>query len=1165
MLERTAISIETCSLQKVLPATRPPFTSRRRLHTNFWSHGASSVELLDACRALVLLPSADCEALPAQQPKPTRRPDTMTASAFLLDFLYPGGAAALLQRLRPNFLQRFEPNQLSSGRVSARPFTSSASDPPGAASIPVEKPQAADTPRESSREEDSALGGDEFHAQNNGSIFDDLQGSDPLGPAGVTRGQSHLQVVRDLLESQGQSYEMLWEEYMHLKPSERNQFRTDITLRLASSDRPIDAKRASMLFSHLYPEEWTPELVNAAIKAKLVLHDTESALEIFEAALSRRSIGHGIDALLCYGLREGLLDFVARLLPVHSTAVDVCGAMKYQELPTLPSFGKRIGKLRSYLKKQRSAEEAGQLLQQLSRLLGCLARSSLASFQPGETNYVLFYSQDATAYYSHITFCIREKRFEQAGMLYRRYRELPGVHVPLDVLRSMLDVFLDDIPQIEMVMKDWTRFHGRLDVRAIKKIMPMYARRGDVESVTYLAREWATLSPRGIQIDPVPCVAHQMHAHAVRGEPEPARRLLEEATKKMGKSPGPILWNILINAYTKTYDYEGALRTLKELSTYETPDHVSFGTVMNFASFRGDLDSTIELYTLATNKGINPDLSMIDAVLEAYCQNDRLPQAEGLCTKMTRTRPVDGNYVILWNTLLRHLAERRDLNGVNRVLETMKDFGVRYNNETYSHLLTGLVNCRQSHHALHFLRTSVEHNVFRPTYDHYMLLMAAFVQSREPHVVLAINERLKKLDIPGSPRQVTAVVKALEVWSKMPARRRNGGDGREYIARALKEFWEFVKTDTPSTTKDFESTTSVYTRMMFILAQLRDFSSVQELIDLYQRQFPDNSSLEAIPVTLLHNLMLADFYEKKYESVKATWEIVLDRTTREGKPPEAGPSAGSDSPAERRKVLPTYRFWLSKPLQTMQRVYLNECDADGLLAVVARVQEAGFALDRLNWNYHVQALATLHRWREAFFAFEHHLMPHWTGWATARITDPAKKNLLPLETRRVGSDPHRLRPLAETLFLLFREFQIMEGRAVFSRDASRELADIVEQCPNVVRAIGGFIRSSSGRLQYEIIDGPPIDLGDGKTRRIVAEDYFEKVLLARLGIRKEDDAPLDADGQPLAGAAGREAPRGEDSSAGDDQQWEDVPESEVKTKKRRRGKSLRWLDVANRR
>ncbi|KAK4454408.1 hypothetical protein QBC34DRAFT_393337 [Podospora aff. communis PSN243] len=1161
MLERTAISIETCSLQKVLPAARPPLTSRRRLHTNFWSHGASSVELLDACRALVLLPSTDCEAPPAQQPRPTRRPDTMTASAFLLDFLYPGGAAALLQRLRPNFPQRFEPNQLSTGRVSARPFTSSASEPPGTDSVPVEEPPAADTARESLTEQDGPLSGDSPQAQNNGSTVDDLQSSDLPRAAGSPRGQSHLQIVRDLLESQGQSYEMLWEEYMHLKPSERNQFRTEITIRLAKSDRPIDAKRVLKLFSHLYPEEWTPELVNAAIRARLVLHDTESAREIFEAALSQRSIGHGIDALLCYGLREGLLDFVARLLPMHSTTVDVCGAMEYRELPTLPRFGRKIGKLRSYLKKQRSGEEADQLLQQLSRLLGCLARTSLASFQPGETNYVLFYAQDAMAYYSHITFCIREKRFEQAGMLYRRYRELPEVHVPLDILRSMLNVFLDDIPQIEMVMKDWTRFHGRLDVRAIKKIMPMYARRGDVESVTYLAREWAKLSPRGMEMDPVPCVAQQMHAHAVRGEPEAARRLLEEATKKMGKSPGPILWNILINAYTKSYDYEGALRTLMELSTYETPDHVSFGTVMNFAAFRGDLDSTIELYTLATNKGINPDLSMIDAVLEAYCQNDRLPQAEGMCTKMTRTRPVDGDYVVLWNTLLRHLAERRDLNGVNRVLESMKELGVRYNNDTYSHLLTGLVNCRQSHHALHFLRTSVEHNVFRPTYDHYMLLMAAFVQSREPKTVLAISDRLKKLNVPGSPRQVTAVVKALEVWSKLPVRRRNGGDGREYIARALKEFWEFVKTDTPTTTKDFESTTAVYARMMFILAQLRDFSSVQELLDLYRRQFPDNSSLEATPVTLLHNLMLADYYEKKYENVKATWEIVVDRTTREAKPPKVGSSAGPDSPPERGQVLPAYRFWLSKPLQTMQRVYLNERDADGLLAVVARVQEAGFKLDRLNWNYHVQALATLHRWREAFFAFEHHLMPHWTGWATARITDPAKKNLLPLETRRIGSDPHRLRPLSETLFLLFREFQTMEGKAVFSRDAQRDLADIVEECPNVVRAIGGFSRSSSGRLQHEIIDGPPIDLGDGKTRKSVAEDYFEKVLLARLGIGKEQDAPLDADGQP--NVAGQEAPAGEDSAAGDDQQWEDVPD--LKAKKRKRGKALRWMDIANRR
>ncbi|KAK0620274.1 hypothetical protein B0T14DRAFT_520971 [Immersiella caudata] len=1149
MLERTAISIETCSLQKVLPAARPPLTSRRRLHTNFWNHGASSVELLDACRAL-MLPSTEGESPPTRQPRSTRRPDTMTASTFLLDFLYPGGAAALLQRLRPNFLQRLEPNQLPSGRISARPFTSSASDHPSTPSVPVEEPPKPDAPRESLTEENSPFGGV-------WSVLDGLQASGPLGQASALDERTDFQLLRDLLRSHGQSYDMLWEEYMNLKPSDRSLFRKDVAIRLASSDRPIDAKRVSMLFSHLDPEEWTPELVNAAIRAKLVLHDTHSALEIYEAALSRRRIGLGIDALLSYALKAETSDLMARLLPLHSTAVDVCGVMEYKELSALPGFGKRIGGFRSYLKKQKSGEEAEQLLQQLSRLLGCLARTSLTAFQPAEANYILFYSQDATAYRSYINFCVRERQFEQAGMLYRRYRELPEVYVPLDVLRPMLDVFKNDIPRIEMVMRDYVRFHNGLDMGAIKKIIPMYARRGDVESTAYLAREWAQLSPRNVRIDPVPLVAHQMHAHAVRGEPEKARRLLEETTSKMGKPPGLILWNILINAYTKAYDYEGALRTLMELCAVGTPDHVSFGTVMNFASFRGDLESTIELYTMATEKDITPDLSMIDAVLEAYCQNDRLPQAEGLCTKMTRTRPVDGDYVILWNTLLRHLADRRDLNGINRALEVMKDFGVHYNNDTYSHLLTGLVNCRQSHHALHFLRTSVEHNIFRPSYDHYMLLMAAFVQSREPRVVLAINERLKKLDVPGSPRQVTAVVRALEVWSKMPASRKNGKDGREYIARALQEFWEFVKMDAPTTTKDFESTTGVYARMMYILTQFRDFSSVQQLLELYQRQFPDNSSPETIPFILLHNLMLADFHEKRYENVKSTWEIVLDRTMREARAPEEA------FPAEREQVLPHYRFWLSKPLQTMQRLYLNDCDADGLIALVARVREAGFELDRSNWNYHVQALATLHKWRVAFHVFEHHLMPHWTGWATARIADSGRKNLLPLETRRLGTNSRKPRPLSETFFLLSREFKAMERRAVFSKDASRELTDIVEECPNVVRAITGFERTGS-ELEQEITEGPPIETGTGKIRNIVAEDYFENVLLTRLGIKLEDD-----DIEAASSASDSSAPQADASVPpdADDQQWEDVPEPEVKAVKKRgvsKGRSLLWLEKINR-
>jgi len=1187
MLERTAVSIETCSLQKVLPVIRPPFTTRRRLHTNFWSHGASGVELLDACRALMLLPSSDREAAPTQ-PKPAKRPDTMTASAFLLDFLYPGGAAALLQRLRPSFPLRSEPSQLAPGKVSTRPFSSSAPGSGRTATGSVEGLQDAGSSEGDIQKENRKISQD--GAQGEPEDLPSLYPtSEILEHSSHGGGQSGLHVLRDLLASRGHSYEMVWEEYMSLKPSERSEYRTMVLIHLANSPRLTDAERVSGLFSHLAPTKWTPEAVNAAVKANLTLNDKESALGIYEAAVSQQEIFLGIDALVSYGFRTESWGFLAQLLPVHSAAAAACGDVEYKELSTLPESGKKIYRLHRYLIKQEPQEASTQLLRQLDVLLKNIAKSSLTLFQPADANFILLHAKDPMAYQSYIAFCTHERRFEQAGKLYQKYRKLPGVHVPLEILRSMLDVFLDNLSGIEKVMEDYLRFHQRLEIRAIKKIMPMYARRGDVVSVAYLAQEWAKSHPQSTEDDPVSYMAPQMHAHAVRGEPQEARRMLDETTKKLGKPPGPLLWNILLNAYTKNNDYEGALHTLSQLCDVGNPDHVSFGTVMNFAAFRGDLDSTIDLFTLATEKGVNPDISMVDAVMEAYCQNDRFPEAEGFCHKMTRTKPVNGDYVILWNTLLRHLAIRRDLGGVNRALQTMKEFGVHYDNDTYSHLLTGLVNCRQSHHALQFLRTSVEHKIFRPTYDHYMLLMAAFVQSREPEMVLAIDKKLKHLRLPGSSRQVTAVIKAFEAWSKMPDARKKGKEGRDYIARALGEFYEFVETDSPSTTKDIASTTGMYSRMMFVLTQLRDFSSVQELLELYQRQFPDSSSPESIPLTLLHNLMLADFHEKKYDNVKSTWETILDRSIREGKPPAPDAAAGPAGAGQ--QVLPAYRFWLSKPLQTMQRLYLTESDANGLLGMVARVREAGFELDGRNWNYHIQALAALKKWREAFLAFEKHLMPHWAGWASVRQSDPAVKNLLPLEARRLGSYPRTPRPVSDTLFLLAREYTEMEREALWSKEASRALDIINRDCPYVVQAIKSLMRSGS-ELEEEILTGPPIDLGNGKSRRNVAEDYFEKVLFQRLGIGKTESSASpehNADSSSDIGLLEKaletavkmeKEPAGENpfpeanAQESEPEQWEDEPEIKTKTvpkqggyrqdepfpsQRRKKGKGLRWM------
>src|SRR6187402_1293094 len=88
MLERTAGCLESGSLRRLLPASRKTLKSRRTLHSSFWSHGASDLELSPLWTALVRAADA------VDQGQKTSTGTT----GMLLDFLYPAGTVNFLRQ-----------------------------------------------------------------------------------------------------------------------------------------------------------------------------------------------------------------------------------------------------------------------------------------------------------------------------------------------------------------------------------------------------------------------------------------------------------------------------------------------------------------------------------------------------------------------------------------------------------------------------------------------------------------------------------------------------------------------------------------------------------------------------------------------------------------------------------------------------------------------------------------------------------------------------------------------------------------------------------------------------------------------------------------------------------------------------------------------------------
>lgn len=690
--------------------------------------------------------------------------------------------------------------------------------------------------------------------------------------------------------------------------------------------------------------------------------------------------------------------------------------------------------------------------------------------------YAEFYSQSACvsmlvplqnrALYEHfLRLFIQKRKKSHADALYHPYRELVGKNMDGHIMENMLHKMYwpDNGAGMELAARDLYARYGMLRPGQHRRLLMYYARQGDATSVE---RQWATYEkqmmdeqynqwvPNPEEFSPL------LHVYAVRGELNQVRRIFTALQGKYGPELNTQCWNILLNAHAKAQEYEGAVRVFKAMRQTVELDRHSFGTMMGMTGSRGDIEFTLDMYRMAKEKGIEHDIAIIDSVVEVYCQNDRLADAYKICEIATSS----GEYepvalTTLWNTVLDHLAQQRDLVAMNRILTGMTQSNIPYDSETYEALLRGLALCQQASHAYYLIKEAAKTGSFKPDLHHYALLMAAFIRTKRPQLALSMSSVLETYGVPPRGHVLVRILQALGSWTSAlrksdantPARRR-------FLIAALREFRTSVeqgnrprKEPRPihngpawlsKNRKDLgpDQTLLTVTRqarlLCFIFAQLREMATVKDVLEMWKDSSPQASEMANPPLMLLSTLMLAAYNDRNFDEVENIWAVAFYDTKQRSQV-----SASGTQP--RAKALPGMRYILNDALRTMLRTYLAKEDPVKLKEVVTTFLDAGFELDSKNWNYYVQALASLKQWREAFLACEEHLMPHWMGWYT----------VIPLEVRRTRSNPRQSRPISFTLAVLTRAYMDLEQMAVWSTEAERLLNYVTEKCTQAVTAI----------------------------------------------------------------------------------------------------------------
>ncbi|KAH7482894.1 hypothetical protein FOMA001_g6225 [Fusarium oxysporum f. sp. matthiolae] len=1043
MLERTAATLESRSLQRVIHKTS---IRSRRLHTGFWQHGASAIELSSS-----LPGSMRTARVAASEPETKQLQSNLLASVLVLDFLYPKLTIPVLRRLYPEL-----PNSQHAQRTAIVPTRRAYSS--------IIPPNTTDTNEANENKEKTETTTPDqpepSHERSHPYEIADIAEDPTLFPGGKptvgTKAEPELQQVRklrQLLDGKGRHFQDVWDQYSVLDNDQRSFIRGRVVQYLSRSHSIVETGRALSVFRQIPPNSWDNDTLTAGIILLLRSGDLPSAVECFKTGLETRGLNHGLEYLMADAINskkwaaalEVWISFYKDRIKRKPDAL-APDLERLQQLGSLPSQGSHYFAFRAYL----VGEGAEQHKKIKEDPVASLALSSFRKFfanmalrepcRPKQAGIILETLNDRNAYNTYLNTMFdrwmvkQESRstMEQLIPIYQKFRELPDAQPAMTVYRGMFKVcYPKRSARLEEIKEDWIRFKGGLNQWGYEKYLKYYAERGDVRAVIDLWSKYVkdfpevVRSPRGFR--------STINVYAQLGDVENAKKEIDKMINEYRVEPDLDCWNTYLKAYMRTNDYDAVMKLFEDIAEKHEPDGFTYAHAMAMTAKRGDLETTLEIFTKSQQAEVPITKEMGLALVVAYCQNGLLSEAESLCIELTHRKLISG---AIWNQLINFNGVEGKLSKVYELLKRMREFGVEWDDETYTFLLQALIRVNQIHPAYNLLKRGVQERLFLVTAAHFAIVMAGAARVGEYELVESLFRRLQESDLPVTFSAWVALVGA--AVKRKPGVERTQNLAKEFVAyfekasEAAKTTGESVPDEEVGTTDISNLTrlkgeTKFVGRAITLLTELRDFGSIDELMSLFVEIFPEFKN-EQFPPDVMSALIRAlhadQRYRKAIELWEKTWESALASSRKRS----------GDG------IMPGTEYSLSRALDAVAMTYKEINQPELLSKTVDKVTEAGFKLTRQNWVRIVRDLSDMGRFERALYWCEKMLMPGWQGWAPPR------------HIPRLMRNTRTLKPPNSLLFRLQHKWIEMRKMAAWSGDVSRVLSTVEEKYPRLHHA-----------------------------------------------------------------------------------------------------------------
>jgi pentatricopeptide repeat-containing protein PET309 len=1122
MLERASTCLESGGRQ-LLRAPKSCIRTRRSLHSAFWHHGASDLSLPAWWAAATLFDSGRSDT-------DDRAAGTVPSLAsniyngVLLDFLYPEKTLALLKRATVTGPSGFELQKRKLHGTSRRPYLGAQPEYQG------ENTEIDEATAEEVEEEMMATK------------------KDPRAPEKL----SHLLARRELGNQDG-----AWQLYAAIPPhlladGQCGELQANLLEYLNVDDDPAVPNRVLQVFDALPDSKRRTSSYRAAIVAQIALREMGPALHLLDDAPRRHDFDFtnlGYDVIMRRTVLGEDWDLSFRVFRAFLQTNPNRGNVP---MSLFINWGNQLPEV------WRGVASLPRLQDVLTSFLGHVKEYQHEFTSTGENRKTL--ALFTTTFIPNVmeqVFCdpsinengikmfllplftrLKSRKLptpmiheyalkklldlpEERAMrvipdlittLHMQYRQKCSAssssHVKpsLNLLRNMIVYYCDrgNLARAEEVVQDHRLFYPREPMRAglLTYLLHCYADYGNAARVEQYFLEFTSHYKDMVDLNLLSALPF---AYARRADVQGAHVQFDRIRTEFGLEPDTACWNILLLAYARADDLDGALEVFNtSIDSGIAPDVYTFGPLLDLCAQRGDVEAFEALFSRADQMGVPmaQDVRARSGYVQAFLNAGDLQGAEAIANGMLKSWHAKtlNNWTLThtWNLLIQHHALNQDLAGARARYREMVTNGIEVDSWTYSSIMRALVEVNQTNAAFKLLRKTMPASGLTPHALHYAIVMTGFLREGGGQAQLAVDvhRRMIEQGVPqtDSSREATirtlgkADLDALGPANKLHTRLEQAEQAVEDILFKAVDGQTFLRQ--PKHSKQMDSRNfgaapqSYYGLLISMYATRGAYPIAKKLLRKAETMGPDVDNF-TLPMTLITGAMEVHLKAGEHAEVAKYWALarasaakMTNTFSQIMNPEEPAPEDNSlVDPAirarfQQSRIAPNRRNILFQASRFYVRSLLDPANPapDALQEAQRTMREllvGGYTLDVFTWNELIQTLAERDSYMDAFAICEEFLMPSFPGWRNLYPTYSRKdrRGYRWMEFRHYEITRTSIMPRYKTLIIMTAAFQKIRADELngigFDEEAGGWLKErLSELAPNTVRAIETMPRTS---------------------------------------------------------------------------------------------------------